>query len=79
MEVSVERARPVTSLVPAPRRLDWPSVGVVLVTGDRPQLLRRALDASAQDYPGSMRLVVVSTASRRTGASPAVASGRYLY
>ncbi len=38
----------------------WPSVGVVLPTKDRPELLRRALDAVlAQDYPGEVRAVVV--------------------
>lgn len=37
-----------------------PSVGVVLPTHNRPQLLRRALDSVlAQDYPGELRAVVV--------------------
>lgn len=56
----VVRTQVATSLVPAAGRLDWPSVGVVLVTRDRPHLLRRALDSiAAQDYPGPMRVVVV--------------------
>jgi glycosyltransferase involved in cell wall biosynthesis len=38
----------------------WPSVGVVLPTRDRPELLRRALGAVlAQDYPGPVQAVVV--------------------
>src|ERR1700684_2791781 len=38
----------------------WPSVGVVLPTHARPQLLRVALSSVlAQDYPGSIRAVVV--------------------
>jgi glycosyltransferase involved in cell wall biosynthesis len=38
----------------------WPSVGVVLPTHDRPQLLRAALSSVlAQDYPGDVRAVVV--------------------
>jgi glycosyltransferase involved in cell wall biosynthesis len=38
----------------------WPSVGVVLPTHDRPQLLRAALSSVlAQDYPGTIRAVVV--------------------
>lgn len=45
--------------IPAPRR-PWPSVGVVIVTGDRPNLVRRALaSVDGQDYPGSLRTVVV--------------------
>lgn len=53
-----------TGLAVAPhaiaRQVRWPSVGVVLVTRDRPHLLRRALDSiRAQDYPGPMRVVVV--------------------
>jgi glycosyltransferase involved in cell wall biosynthesis len=37
----------------------WPSIGVVIPTRDRPELLRRALDAvAAQDYPGPLRTVV---------------------
>ena len=40
--------------------LDWPSVGVVITTQDRPNLVRRALAAvAAQDYPGPVRVVVV--------------------
>jgi glycosyltransferase involved in cell wall biosynthesis len=38
----------------------WPSVGVVVTTGDRPNLVRRALDSVlAQDFPGPLRVVVV--------------------
>jgi len=38
----------------------WPSVGVILPTHDRPQLLRAALSSVlAQDYPGDIRAVVV--------------------
>ena len=40
--------------------MNWPSVGVVIPTRDRPELLRRALDGvRAQDYPGEVRVVVV--------------------
>ncbi|WP_213452819.1 glycosyltransferase family A protein [Rhizomonospora bruguierae] len=38
----------------------WPSVGVVIPTRNRPELLRRALDSvRAQDYPGVLRTLVV--------------------
>ena len=38
----------------------WPSVGVVIPTRDRPQLLARAIaGVVAQDYPGPVRIVVV--------------------
>lgn len=38
----------------------WPSVGVILPTHDRPQMLRIALSAVlAQDYPGIVQAVVV--------------------
>ena len=37
----------------------WPSVGVVIPTRNRPELLRSALAAvRAQDYPGKLRVVV---------------------
>jgi glycosyltransferase involved in cell wall biosynthesis len=40
--------------------LSWPSVGVVLPTHDRPQLLRAALSSVlSQDYRGEVRVVVV--------------------
>ncbi|GAA5178402.1 hypothetical protein GCM10023322_05560 [Rugosimonospora acidiphila] len=40
--------------------MKWPSVGVVVPTRDRPDLLRRALDAiDAQCYPGALHVVVV--------------------
>jgi glycosyltransferase involved in cell wall biosynthesis len=43
----------------------WPSVAVVIPTRDRPQELRRALDAIlAQDYPGTLEVVVVFDGSR---------------
>jgi glycosyltransferase involved in cell wall biosynthesis len=39
---------------------EWPSVGVVVPTHDRPGPLRTALAAiTAQDYPGELRVVVV--------------------
>lgn len=39
---------------------EWPSVGVVIPTHDRPGPLRAAVDAVlAQDYPGRLRVVVV--------------------
>jgi glycosyltransferase involved in cell wall biosynthesis len=39
---------------------EWPSVGVVITTRDRPNLVRRALrSVLSQDYPGPMRVVVV--------------------
>jgi glycosyltransferase involved in cell wall biosynthesis len=38
---------------------EWPSVGVVIPTRNRPELLRKALAAvRAQDYPGPLRVVV---------------------
>jgi cellulose synthase/poly-beta-1,6-N-acetylglucosamine synthase-like glycosyltransferase len=47
-------------LIPVPRRLAWPSVGVVIATRNRPNLLRRALESvRLQDYPGPLRVVVV--------------------
>lgn len=40
--------------------MDWPSVGVVIPTRNRPELVRRAIDAvRAQRYPGELRVVVV--------------------
>jgi glycosyltransferase involved in cell wall biosynthesis len=40
--------------------MTWPSVGVVLPTHNRPELLREALAAVlAQEYPGELRAVVV--------------------
>lgn len=39
---------------------DWPSIGVVIPTRARPNLLRRALTSVlTQDYPGPMRVVIV--------------------
>ncbi|GAA1374533.1 glycosyltransferase family 2 protein [Catellatospora chokoriensis] len=41
-------------------RREWPAVGVVIPTRNRPELLRKALDAvRAQDYPGPLRVIVV--------------------
>ncbi|MGE5156321.1 MAG: glycosyltransferase [Betaproteobacteria bacterium] len=58
--MSVVRALSATRLIPAPRRTEWPSVGVVIATRDRPNLLRRALTSvTQQDYAGPMRVVVV--------------------
>src|SRR5215475_7399873 len=46
--------------IPSPRRAEWPYVGVVIATRDRPHQVRRALaSVEAQDYPGPMRVVVV--------------------
>jgi glycosyltransferase involved in cell wall biosynthesis len=40
--------------------MDWPSVGVVLPTHNRPELLRKALEAVlAQEYEGDLRAVIV--------------------
>jgi cellulose synthase/poly-beta-1,6-N-acetylglucosamine synthase-like glycosyltransferase len=40
--------------------MDWPSVGVVVPTRHRPEMLRRALSAiDAQSYPGPLRVIVV--------------------
>lgn len=40
--------------------MSFPSIGVVIPTRDRPQLLRRAIaSVRAQDYPGPLRVVVV--------------------
>jgi glycosyltransferase involved in cell wall biosynthesis len=39
---------------------DWPSVGVVMPTHNRPELLRKAMaSVLAQDYPGELRVLVV--------------------
>src|SRR5687768_5277454 len=51
-----------------------PSVGVVLPTHDRPELLRRALESVlAQDYAGDLRAVVVFD---RAEPDPSLASDR---
>jgi glycosyltransferase involved in cell wall biosynthesis len=51
--------------IPSPRRSEWPYVGVVIATRDRPYQVRRALDSVvAQDYPGPMRVVVVYDAMK---------------
>lgn len=52
---------------------NWPSVGVVLPTRDRPALLRAALAAVlSQDYPGRLRAVVVHDQSE---PDPGLADG----
>jgi glycosyltransferase involved in cell wall biosynthesis len=55
----------------------WPSIGVVIPTRDRPELLARCIDAvSTQDYPGPLRIVVVYDRAKpdymlaRAGAKP---------
>jgi Glycosyl transferase family 2 len=56
--------RPVL-LAPVPAREVWPSVGVVVTTRDRPNLVRRAIESvTRQDYPGPMRIVVVIDQAR---------------
>ncbi len=72
MGVNVVRAlstpprRPLAITIPTPRGTAWPSVGVVIATtGNRPNLLRRALaSVSGQDYPGPMRIIVVYDGAR---------------
>jgi hypothetical protein len=45
---------------PVPDPAHWPSVGAVITTRDRPNLVRRALaSVLAQDYAGPMRVIVV--------------------
>ena len=52
----------------------WPSVGVVIPTRDRPAELRAALAAiEAQDYPGSIEVVVVFD---QAALDESLASGR---
>jgi glycosyltransferase involved in cell wall biosynthesis len=52
---------------------DWPAVGVVLPTRDRPAELKAALDSVlAQDYPGHLAVVVVYDQS---DPDPALADG----
>ena len=56
----VVRALATPRLIPTPRRVEWPSVGVVVATRCRPHLLRRAVESvTRQDYPGPLRVVVV--------------------
>jgi hypothetical protein len=48
------------AVIPTPRRLEWPAVGIVVATRKCPHLVRRALaSVSEQDYPGPIRVVVV--------------------
>jgi glycosyltransferase involved in cell wall biosynthesis len=61
---TIPTLRPPTA-IPLPRRSEWPSVGVVVATRDRPNLVRRALDSIRdQDYPGMVRVVVVFDGAR---------------
>jgi glycosyltransferase involved in cell wall biosynthesis len=40
--------------------MNFPSVGVVIPTRDRPELVKRTIESvRAQDYPGSIRIIVV--------------------
>ena len=40
--------------------MNWPSVGVVIPTRNRPELVRKAIaSVRAQRYPGEVRIVVV--------------------
>jgi glycosyltransferase involved in cell wall biosynthesis len=40
--------------------MNFPSVGIVIPTRDRPELLKRTIESvRAQDYPGLMRIIVV--------------------
>ncbi|GIH04439.1 glycosyl transferase [Rhizocola hellebori] len=40
--------------------MNFPTVGVVIPTRDRPELLKRTIESvRAQDYPGAMRIIVV--------------------
>ncbi len=62
---------------------EWPSVGVVLPTRDRPEQLRVAVEAVlAQDYPGQIEVVIVHDQSEPTdilagrGRVQAVANSR---
>ena len=53
-------AAPDLAASPQPRTADLPSVGVVIPTRNRPELMLRALDAVlAQDYAGPLRIIVV--------------------
>src|SRR5258708_4108615 len=46
-------------VIPSPRRLEWPPIGIVIATRERPHLVRRALaSVSEQDYAGPIRVVV---------------------
>lgn len=53
---------PASSNIPEPvaEPTVWPSIGVVLPTHNRPELMRRALASILdQDYPGELRVVIV--------------------
>jgi hypothetical protein len=51
---------PVADAVAHRRRLEWPTIGVIVATSQRPHLVRRAVaSVSEQDYPGPLRVVVV--------------------
>lgn len=50
----------VTDIPSATPVTGWPTVGVVIPTRDRPELVRRAIDSvRAQDYAGPVRIIVV--------------------
>jgi len=56
---------------------DWPTVGVVVPTMDRPELLRRTLAAIwEQDYPGPVEVVVVFDGEDVDGSLCRTAPGR---
>ncbi len=63
---------------PAAGEAAWaPAVGVVIPTRDRPELVRRAVDAAlAQDYPGPIEVVVVFDGTDPDHALERAASGR---
>lgn len=67
------RARRAAGAVPAAAApvgdpADWPSVGVVIATRDRPELLRAALASiRAQDYPGRLTCTLVYDQSEPDG------------
>jgi hypothetical protein len=58
--MTIGPSAPAETAHPAQDGVEWPSVGVVITTRERPNLVRRALrSVLAQDYPGPMRVVVV--------------------
>ena len=63
---------------PAAGEAAWaPAVGVVIPTRDRPELVRRAVDAAlAQDYPGPIEVVVVFDGTDPDHALERAAPGR---
>jgi glycosyltransferase involved in cell wall biosynthesis len=58
-------------------RAGAPAVGVVIPTRDRPELVRRAVDAAlAQDYPGAVEVVVVFDGTEPDDTLERAAEGR---